>query len=97
MFGSQNTFNCLYTFDGTLLEGTYLVVGVRDLGVIFDTSLSSIPHILFIISEAFQMLGFIKRQIHDFYNTNHIRHSPDDILNRPLVCDPLDMKFGHLK
>lgn len=70
MFGrSQNTFDYLYSIDGTPLE---VMTEVKDLGVIFDTSLSFIPHISSIVSKALQMLGFIKRCTYDFYNTNAI-------------------------
>lgn len=43
---------------------------VRDLGVIFDFSLSFVPHIDYIIPDAYKVLAFIKRNCFDFSDPN---------------------------
>lgn len=46
---------------------------IKDLGILFDTSLKFTDHIDAIISKALQMLGFIKRNCHDFKSPNTLK------------------------
>lgn len=46
---------------------------VKDLGVIYDSQLSFIPHIEGVVSRSLQMLGFIKRCCQDFSNIEAIK------------------------
>lgn len=69
-FSKNNTkvlFN--YVCNGTQLER---VTSVKDLGVIFDSSLSFIPHLDSIVSSSLKILGFIKRNTEDFRDINTI-------------------------
>lgn len=46
------------------------LTSIRDLGIIFDTSLSFIPHIDHIIPEAYKVFAFIKRNCAEFSDPN---------------------------
>lgn len=47
---------------------------IRDLGVVFDSKLSFIPHICQVISKSFSIYGFIYRNCREFTNTNTLTH-----------------------
>jgi hypothetical protein len=46
---------------------------ISDLGVIMDTGLTFVPHMMSIVSKALKMLGFIFRNTSDFTNTISIK------------------------
>nr|CAH7765605.1 unnamed protein product [Callosobruchus chinensis] len=46
---------------------------IKDLGIVFDSSMSFIPHISQIISSANRMLGFVIRNRRDFVNTDVLK------------------------
>lgn len=54
-----------FTINGSVIESPDLII---DLGVVFDRKLSPSPHIDYICSKAFKMLGFIKRNSVDFHD-----------------------------
>ena len=65
-FKSIKSQNNAYFIEGAALE---TVSHINDLGVIFDSDLSFIKHIDNIISKAFRLLGFIKRNTKYIYDT----------------------------
>ena len=66
----NSNFNFYYNINGRILENCN---EIRDLGVILDTTLSYIPHILNITNSALKTLGFICRNSKDFKNIQCIK------------------------
>ena len=62
--------NFVYQINGNPLE---CVVQIRDLGVLFCSSLDFFSHVDTIISRALRMLGFIKRCTKQFVDINAIK------------------------
>ena len=66
---SKNPLSFAYSIDGANLER---VDKAKDLGIIFDSTLTFVPHIEYIVSKSLKMLGFVKRVTADFRDINYI-------------------------
>lgn len=69
-YRKNNPLNFTYSLNNQALVP---VPEIKDLGIIFDTKLSFIPHINNITTKAMQMLGFILRTSKDFTNLKTLK------------------------
>jgi len=86
-FRKKNPFIYSYNLMNNVLP---TVSEVKDLGVIFDQSLSFEPHIRSVLSRASKMLGFVFRTTSEFTNINSIRLLYVTLI-RPILeyCSPV--------
>lgn len=67
---NNNKITYFYNINGHVLERC---TQVSDLGVIFDSSLTFVPHILHITNSAMKTLGFIFRNTREFTNISSLK------------------------
>ena len=58
---------------------------VKDLGVLFDSAVTFAPHVNFIVTKSFKILGFIKRTTKDLHNISAIIHLYKSLLIPNLI------------
>ena len=58
---------------------------VKDFGVLFDSAVTFAPHLNFVVSKSFKILGFIKRTNKDFHNISAIIHLYKSLLIPNLI------------
>lgn len=69
-FKSLNPIQCSFNIGNYLLK---TVKSTLDLGVMFDSSMSFVSHIDYIVPKAYKMLAFLKRNCSDFSDPNTLR------------------------